>query len=129
MEKNGILAFSNRPSENADRVGNYAKYPHEIKTDVNDLTDGLKVDDIARLEPNNLYKNIFELKGYKTVTQLYVSKNKNKDKCPLSKRGSVSPHDNSQYYNLEINQLVYIEEHNRTTNRTSLRKTLDVVLI
>ena len=61
------------------RIKNATKGLHEIKTDGVDLTDGLKVVDIGRLEDlNNPKINVFELNEDKTIAQLYLSKNMKK---------------------------------------------------
>ena len=60
-------------------MSNYIKCLHEITTHGIYLTDGLKADDIQKLEElNNLNVIVFELNGDKREIQPCVSKNMNK---------------------------------------------------
>ena len=55
------------------------KYTHEIETDGNDITDGLKVENIEKLEEQNyLIIIVSELNEDKSITLLCVLKNMNK---------------------------------------------------
>ena len=74
-----ILVSLQPPKHNPKAVSINAKNRYEIKTNKNDLTNGLKVDDFEKFEQlNNLKKNAFELNEDKSPTQLYVSENLNK---------------------------------------------------
>ena len=71
-------SFLHPPRINPNRLSNYAKYFHEIRTDRNDFTAGLKHDDNEKLEElNNLNWNVYYLIRDKTI-QLYVFENKDK---------------------------------------------------
>ena len=70
----GVLAVIYPPRDNLNKVSNSTKYLPEIRTDVEDLTDGLKVDDIEKQEElNNLNPNVSELTEEETLTQHYLS--------------------------------------------------------
>ena len=74
------LAFLHPPRVNPKRVSNYKTKLDEIKTDGIDLTDGIKVDDIGKLEELNIQNiNVFELNEDKTLTQVYAPTNMNKN--------------------------------------------------
>ena len=75
-----MFAFLQPPGGKPNRVSHQKKYPHRIKTDRIDPTDGLNVDDVGKLEKlKNLNIKVFEKVEEKFLSQLYVSKNMNKN--------------------------------------------------
>ena len=72
-----IVSFFLHPlRDNPNRVGDYRKYLHEVKTGGIDLINGLKTYDIEKVKDlKNLDKNVFEITEDKTLTQVFVPKN------------------------------------------------------
>ena len=76
-----LLIFSLPPKYNPNKLSNYTKSLPEIKTIGIDLTDGLKVDKIGKLQAlDSLSLYVFVLNKDKTLTHLYLRRNMSQKK-------------------------------------------------
>ena len=77
---NSVLTLLNPPRYNPKTVNKIAENHREIKRDRFDMSDELQVIDMEKLESsNNQNIKVFEVAKDETLTQVYGSKNKNKE--------------------------------------------------